>query len=171
MRRDPSQARGQSTSDEHRTRSRFRALLPKGASRVRFHAGRTPGVRNQVVACGPKLVADPEHLYIPRQGVEVWNAWRAKEPSVRPDLVGANLSRANLSRANLSGADLSGADLSGADLTGASLTGADLFGAAFVANCAKKEYVRPDDRPAPDPAPAVGDRRRRRRGCGGLPIV
>ena len=74
-------------------------------------------------------MANQEHLELLRQGVEAWNAWRAKEPSVRPDLSGADLSGANLSEANLSGANLSGADLSGADLSGANLSEADLSGA------------------------------------------
>jgi uncharacterized protein YjbI with pentapeptide repeats len=36
-----------------------------------------------------------------RQGVEVWNSWRAKKPSVYVDLVGANLGEASLSQADL----------------------------------------------------------------------
>jgi hypothetical protein len=88
-------------------------------------------------------VADPEHLALLRQGVEVWNAWRTKERSVRPDLreadldrailTGANLAGANLhailDRANLIDADLTGANLSSAYLGQAMLTGADLAGA------------------------------------------
>jgi uncharacterized protein YjbI with pentapeptide repeats len=85
------------------------------------------------------LLPDPEHLALIQQGVDVWNAWRAEEPSVRPDLslanlvgknlAGANLTGAILSRANLMGADLVGADLSEADLQKAILTGANLTGA------------------------------------------
>jgi hypothetical protein len=82
-------------------------------------------------------VANPEHLALLKQGVDVWNAWGAKEKSVRPDLREANLSDADLSgafltRANLSHADLSGANLSDADLRGAFLSHADLRG-AFLA--------------------------------------
>ena len=74
-------------------------------------------------------MANPEHLELLRQGVEVWNAWRAKEPfRFAPDLSEANLSGANLSGANLSGADLSGANLSGANLSGANLSEANLGG-------------------------------------------
>jgi uncharacterized protein YjbI with pentapeptide repeats len=96
-------------------------------------------------------VANPDHLELLQQGVDVWNAWRAKEPSIRPDLRGADLtaaklggadlrdanlreantiaadlSRANLRRANLRKADLRGANLSGANLTEATLSGANL---------------------------------------------
>ena len=67
---------------------------------------------------GPKLVANPEHLDLLRQGVEVWNAWRAKEPSVRPDLSGANLYGANLVGANLSDTDLRRASIQRVSLTG-----------------------------------------------------
>jgi Pentapeptide repeats (8 copies) len=89
-----------------------------------------------------------DQLQTLRQGVEVWNAWRAAYPCWadlsetylrRANLSGAdlswtNLTRANLSEANLSGAnlyqaDLSTADLHGADLHGANLSGANLSGA------------------------------------------
>jgi hypothetical protein len=67
-------------------------------------------------------VANSEHLELLRQGVEVWNAWRIKEPSAEPDLSRADLSRMDLSRMDLSGAKLSGADLFGANLSGANLS-------------------------------------------------
>ena len=105
------------------------------------------------------LVPDPEHFALLQQGVEVWNGWREKQPSVRPDLSladltwvnrwfmglsGVNLAEAILSRANLSGVVIGGADLSNANLekanlaeaflrranlTGAFLSRADLSGA------------------------------------------
>jgi uncharacterized protein YjbI with pentapeptide repeats len=99
-------------------------------------------------------VANQKHLDLLRQGVDVWNAWRAEEPSVRPDLREADLAGANLRKANLGGAyliradliranliaadlgeaylseaHLSGADLRGANLGRAYLIGADLSGA------------------------------------------
>jgi uncharacterized protein YjbI with pentapeptide repeats len=105
---------------------------------VRFHAGATRAVRVQMLECGPKLVANPEHLDRLRHVVDVWNAWRAENPSIRPDLSGADLYgwdlyRADLSRADLSGADLSGADLSRADLSRTDLSWADLSGASLRA--------------------------------------
>ena len=113
---------------------------------MRFHAGPTLCARVQVVDCGRKLVANPEHRELLWQGVDVWNAWRGKDPSIRPDLAeanlyganlpkadlfrailnGANLSEANLSEAKLGEADLSGANLGGANLNGANLSGANL---------------------------------------------
>ena len=90
-------------------------------------------------------MADQSHLDILQQGVEAWNSWRERNPSIKPDLCGAPLSEAdlrdadlrdaNLSRANLSvallgraylpGANLSKADLRDADLSGANLSGAE----------------------------------------------
>lgn len=76
-------------------------------------------------------MANKEQLAILRQGVEAWNAWREKNPSIQPDLTYANLHRASLHRANLVHADLSAADLvtanfSAADLNTANLSAADL---------------------------------------------
>ena len=102
---------------------------------MRFYAGPTLPVRVQVVECGPKLVANTEHLDLLRRGVGDWNAWKIREP-ITPDLRdalltladlrGANLQNVNLSGANLSGANFSEANLSGTDLRNANLSGADL---------------------------------------------
>jgi hypothetical protein len=67
-------------------------------------------------------MANEEHVALLRQGVNVWNAWREKEPNIRPDLYKADLYKADLSEADLSEADLNGADLSKADLSYADLT-------------------------------------------------
>lgn len=94
-------------------------------------------------------MTNTNHFDLLRRGVETWNAWRAAEPSVKPDLGdvdfdGAQLAKVNLRGANLIGARfietnltdadlrnvlLGGADLAGADLRGADLGGADLRGA------------------------------------------
>src|SRR4051812_37110692 len=103
-------------------------------------------------------MANEDHLALLRQGVDAWNAWRGKEPSMKPDLRGADLTEADLSsraglhgtdrylfsraglygadlteadlrEAILSGANLNGTDLRSADLRGAHLDGADLLGA------------------------------------------
>ena len=44
-------------------------------------------------------MANPEHLAKLKEGVEVWNAWRAENEGVRVDLSDANLRRANLTGA------------------------------------------------------------------------
>jgi pentapeptide repeat protein len=74
-------------------------------------------------------MANDEHVALLKQGVAAWNAWRDKNPDIRPDLSGADLSKANLSGANLSGADLSFADLYAANLCAAFLSKANLSGA------------------------------------------
>jgi uncharacterized protein YjbI with pentapeptide repeats len=86
-------------------------------------------------------MANPEHLELLRQGVDGWNTWRrAEEPSVQPDLEGADLSDANLLGANLKGADLSGTNLRDANLTDANLRQANLA----EANLARALLVRAD---------------------------
>jgi hypothetical protein len=44
-------------------------------------------------------MANPEHLEILKQGVEVWNKWREDNPSIRPDLSEAHLSNVEFSNA------------------------------------------------------------------------
>jgi uncharacterized protein YjbI with pentapeptide repeats len=81
-------------------------------------------------------MANEVQLSILKQGVEVWNKWRAENLKKSVDLTGAdladanlnwvNLSEANLDSAHLNRAILKGADLSGAQFEGAWLTTADL---------------------------------------------
>jgi uncharacterized protein YjbI with pentapeptide repeats len=86
-------------------------------------------------------MANDEHVALLKQGVDAWNAWREKNPDIRPDLsevdlrdaflLGANLSTANrLGAANLGEADLSGANLGWANLSTANRLGAANLGAA-----------------------------------------
>jgi len=75
-------------------------------------------------------MANPEHLAILKQGVEVWNKWR-EATFERPDLseivlLGIPLSGANLKGVNFMKADLSSVDFRGADLRGANFQDADL---------------------------------------------
>jgi hypothetical protein len=82
-------------------------------------------------------MANPEHLKILKQGVEVWNRLRRDYPDVLPDLKDADLGHADLRGADLGHADLSHTILSDADLIGATLyfadlSGADLSGADFT---------------------------------------
>ena len=81
-------------------------------------------------------MANPEHLKIIKRGEAEWNKWRAANPTVRPDLIGADLhggvlSLMDLSRADLQRADMRGANLIYANLDGANLSGADLSGASL----------------------------------------
>jgi len=82
-------------------------------------------------------MANPEHVAILKQGVEVWNQWRKENTQVAPDLFqadlrGADLRKADLREAVLRYADLSYAVLSGADLSEADLSGVDLSGADWT---------------------------------------
>jgi hypothetical protein len=74
-------------------------------------------------------VASDEHLAVLRSGVERWNAWRAEDPAVKPQLAGFDLSELPLAGADLSDADLRDADLFGVDLRSANLKMAVLHGA------------------------------------------
>ncbi len=115
-------------------------------------------------------MANEKHLSILRGGVAVWNQWRQENPSIKPDLTGADLSRvtktavkfANFARVDLSSANLDYAYLKGTDfrdatlhdtkchnatliegnLTGASLIGARLSRANFYrASCTNADFT------------------------------
>jgi uncharacterized protein YjbI with pentapeptide repeats len=90
-------------------------------------------------------MANPEHLAILNQGVEVWNKW-ITDPTI-PDLSEANLTiynlsgadlfEANLYKANLRGSDLRCtnlmlADLNSADIRDSKLSGVNLCGANLI---------------------------------------
>src|SRR5262249_15855143 len=93
-------------------------------------------------------MANAKHVALLKRDVAAWNAWRRKNPNIRPDLSNADLSGADLSGANLGTANLreailfkanlgradpveanlrDHADLSGADLASANLREAVLF--------------------------------------------
>jgi uncharacterized protein YjbI with pentapeptide repeats len=81
---------------------------------------------------GGAAVAHNEHVRRLKQGIGVWNTWRARVPTLGVlDLRDANLNSTNLSGANLSGAILRDAVLDGANLGSAQLFGTDLRGAAL----------------------------------------
>jgi uncharacterized protein YjbI with pentapeptide repeats len=107
-------------------------------------------------------MANSEHLEILKQGIEVWNAWRTKEPLIVPDLRGAKLSGAMFARANFSGVGpqpgaifagrtsarpnsgrrtSGGADLEGANLSHARLRSVILFGAKLCKANLQRAYL------------------------------
>lgn len=73
-------------------------------------------------------MAKKTHLVLLRQGVAVWNAWRARHPRVLPDLPDADLAGFRLEGVDLRHANLAGTDLQGARLRRANLLEADLSG-------------------------------------------
>jgi uncharacterized protein YjbI with pentapeptide repeats len=82
-------------------------------------------------------MANEEQLTILRQGVEVWNDWRKKNPDAKIDLKEADLYNADLDKVDLSKADLEKASLENAklyeaDLTQANLVGANLMGSKLI---------------------------------------
>lgn len=77
-------------------------------------------------------MANPEHLDILKQGVEVWNDWRLEQRDVTPDLRGANLRGMDLSGADLSNAILMEANLVESNLQNARLWLAPLISAYLV---------------------------------------
>ena len=81
-------------------------------------------------------MANQEQLKVLKEGVQVWNQWRARNAGFQVDLFGADLTGADLRQANFSGTDLRQAnlwkaDLSEADLRDANLSGASLMGATL----------------------------------------
>lgn len=82
-------------------------------------------------------MANPEHLEILKQGVEVWNEWRIGYPEIQPDLNQAKLDNAEFSNINLSNTSLFSAGLyasnfNGANFNGAKLRGSDATFATFI---------------------------------------
>jgi uncharacterized protein YjbI with pentapeptide repeats len=71
-------------------------------------------------------VANPEHLAKLGEGVDAWNKWREKNPSVKPDLSQASLENARLFKAHLENANLRQAHLENANLISAHLQNTDL---------------------------------------------
>lgn len=86
-------------------------------------------------------MANPEHLEILKQGVEVWNKWRLENPEINPDLTISNLSGRYLRKVNFFGTDFTEANLSGIQLVGADIglcyfKDADLTDAKIISSVA-----------------------------------
>jgi hypothetical protein len=122
-----------------------------------------------------RIMANEEQLSILKQGVEVWNAWRAQNDDANIDLSSAdlngfhlntanlkkvnlktaklmethleqaNLSQANLRRTNFSNSHLRGANFREANLLGANLSAADLRGVNLSASNLRYADLRDAD--------------------------
>jgi len=76
-------------------------------------------------------MANPEHLYILKQGVEVWNKWREDNPYEVPDFLKADLHGLNLSNADFYVYEPNRAALLEAMYTGANPSQLDLLRTNF----------------------------------------
>ena len=56
-------------------------------------------------------MANPEHLDILKQGVEVWNRWKQKHLDIAPDFIGSSLYDTNFNGANFQSASFNNANL------------------------------------------------------------
>ena len=74
-------------------------------------------------------MANPEHLAILKQGLDVWNKWR--DENLEANLTGAILTGANLVGTNLVGTNLNWANLVGTNLREANLCGSQVIHANF----------------------------------------
>jgi uncharacterized protein YjbI with pentapeptide repeats len=63
-------------------------------------------------------MANPEHVEILNRGVEVWNTWRAENPSDTPDLSYLNLEMSDFLNANFDGVNFLNTDFREANLSG-----------------------------------------------------
>jgi hypothetical protein len=70
-----------------------------------------------------------KHVDLLKSGSAEWNKWRVENPTIVPDLSGADLRNASLSGADLRAANFKNADLRAANLRAANLRTADLRGA------------------------------------------
>jgi len=78
-------------------------------------------------------MANPEHLKILKQGVEVWNKWRENEPRVKPDLSGLDCHEAHFPDVNFVRANLTGVNFFRAVLLHAKFDFADLSNSVLSA--------------------------------------
>jgi uncharacterized protein YjbI with pentapeptide repeats len=90
-------------------------------------------------------MANPNHIKILKQGIEIWNSWRQRFPEIKPDLSQANLTEVNLCplticdnfkasyqiTADFAEANLCGTILDRSQLAKANFRGADLERASF----------------------------------------
>ena len=74
-------------------------------------------------------MANPEHLSILMEGVEIWNEWREEHPDIEPDLSNLDLKNTNLRFANLINTNLEYTNLKHTYFLGANLYNTNLKGA------------------------------------------
>lgn len=85
-------------------------------------------------------MANRNHLRIFKKGLNIWDTWRQKNPTINPDLSGIDLTNMSLIGVDFTKTNLSEADLSKADLFKAELRGADLS----YAECHETNFIGAD---------------------------
>ena len=78
--------------------------------------------------------ANPENLKKLKQGVEKWNVWRKKQPDIKPNLSGADLSRitnVKVKFIDFSHTNLNKTNLDYSYLKGTKLRFAQMYGTLF----------------------------------------
>ena len=69
-------------------------------------------------------MANDKHVALLKQGVDAWNAWRSKNPKIRPDLTGLRIANAHFPMRILAGRTSS--KLTSVELTSARQTSVGL---------------------------------------------
>ena len=87
-------------------------------------------------------MANEEHLKLIKQGVDIWNAWREKNPEVCPDLSQADLRGTKLQKIDLGNSNLKECKLQFSNLTGANLEGANLTQAKLQESCLQSARMK-----------------------------
>ena len=87
-------------------------------------------------------MANEEHLKLIKQGVDIWNAWREKNPEINPDLSQADLRGAKLQKIDLGNSNLKGCKLQFSNFTGANLEGANLTQAKLQETCLQSARMK-----------------------------
>ena len=87
-------------------------------------------------------MASEEHLNLIKQGVDIWNAWREKNPEINPDLSQADLRGVKLQKIDLGNGNLKECKLQFSNLTGANLEGANLTQAKLQETCLQSARMK-----------------------------
>ena len=87
-------------------------------------------------------MASEEHLKLIKQGVDIWNAWREKNPEINPDLSQADLRGVKLQKIDLGNGNLKECKLQFSNLTGANLEGANLTQAKLQETCLQSARMK-----------------------------
>lgn len=90
-------------------------------------------------------MANEVQMRIIKQGAQLWNQWRKRNPAVKPNLSNADLSRMDLQEANFSLTNLTGSKFNRSNLAHANFSSANLSKASFNnADLSHSDFTRCD---------------------------